>query len=117
MPVSNLITKLRSAEPPGRMVVNLDTLAMRTDPVMNFTVKNRDTLFVPKRPSSVSIVGEVLNSATVGFNPDLSVDEYIGLAGGLKDTADRDRIFIIRILKRAKNRLSELWKVYCFYYR
>ncbi len=94
-PVSNLISKLRNAEPPGRMVVNLDQLALKSDPVINFLVQNGDKLFIPKRPSSVSIVGEVLNSTTVGFDPDLTVDQYINLAGGLKDTADNDRIFII----------------------
>ncbi len=94
-PVSNLIIKLRNENPPGRMVVNLDKLALKSDPVINFTVQNGDKLFIPKRPSSVSIVGEVLNSTTVGFDPDLSVEEYIDLAGGLKDTADNDRIFVI----------------------
>ena len=95
LPVSNLISKLRSETPPGRMVVNLDQLALKSDPIINFPVQNGDKLFIPKRPSSVSIVGEVLNSATVGFDPNLSVDQYIDLAGGLKDTADNDRIFII----------------------
>jgi protein involved in polysaccharide export with SLBB domain len=37
----------------------------------------------------------VLNSATVGFDPNLSVKEYIDLAGGLNDTADKDKIFVI----------------------
>ncbi len=95
VPLSNLITKLRLEEPPGRMVVDLDTLKLKTDPIANFPVKNRDSLFIPERPSFVSIVGEVLNSTTVGFNPDLSVDEYIDLAGGLNDAADRDKIFVI----------------------
>ena len=95
VPLSNLITKLRLEEPPGRMVVDLDTLKLKTDPSANFPVKNRDSLFIPERPSFVSIVGEVLNATTVGFNPDLSVDEYIDLAGGLNDAADRDKIFVI----------------------
>jgi len=95
VPLSNLITKLRLEEPPGRMVVDLDTLKLKTDPIANFPVKNRDSLFIPERPSFVSIVGEVLNATTVGFNPDLSVDEYIDLAGGLNDAADRDKIFVI----------------------
>ena len=69
VPLSNLIAKLRLAEPPGRMVVDLDTLNLKTDPIANFSVKNRDSLFVPKRPSFVSIVGEVLNATTVGFDP------------------------------------------------
>ena len=94
-PIGNLISRLRNAEPPGRMVVNLDQLALKSDPVINFLVQNGDKLSIPKRPSSVSIVGEVLNSTTVGFDPDLTVEQYIDLAGGLKDTADNDRIFII----------------------
>ncbi len=95
LPISNLITKLRQEEPLGRMVVNLDILALQYDPIANFTVQDGDELYVPRRPSSVSIVGEVLNSASVGFNPDLSVDGYIALAGGLKDSADEDKIFVI----------------------
>ena len=95
MPISKLISKLREEKPLGRMVVNLNTLALKTDPILNFQVQDGDKLYVPKRPSSVSIVGEVLNSASVGFNPELSVDDYIDLAGGLKDSADRNKIFVI----------------------
>jgi protein involved in polysaccharide export with SLBB domain len=95
LPVSNLISKLRNEEPLGRVVVNLDRLALKSDPIINFSVQDGDTLFIPRRPSSISIVGEVLNSATVGFDPNLSVSQYISLAGGLKDTADKNRIFII----------------------
>ncbi len=96
LPISNLITKLRDEKPLGRMVVNLDLLALKSNPVDNFITQNGDELYIPKRPSSVSIVGEVLNSASVGFNPELSVDQYIALAGGLKDSADKNKIFIIQ---------------------
>ena len=95
LPISNLIRKLREEEPLGRMIVDLDTLALKSDPITNFIVQDGDELYVPKRPSSVSIVGEVLNSATVGFNPELTVDEYIDLAGGLRDSADKNKIFVI----------------------
>ena len=95
VPLSTLITKLRLEEPPGRMVVDLDTLKLKTDPIANFSVKNKDSLFIPKRPSFVSIVGEVLNATTVGFDPELTVDQYIELSGGLNDAADKDKIFVI----------------------
>jgi protein involved in polysaccharide export with SLBB domain len=95
LPISNLIRKLREEEPLGRMIVDLDTLALKSDPITNFIVQDGDELYIPKRPSSVSIVGEVLNSATVGFNPELTVDEYIDLAGGLRDSADKNKIFVI----------------------
>ena len=94
-PISSLITRLRLEEPIGRMVVNLDVLKLKTDPFANFSVQGGDTLHLPKRPNYVSIVGEVLNSTTVGFNPQLEVDNYIELAGGLSDSADPDKIFVV----------------------
>ncbi len=95
LPVSNLIARLRTEEPLGRMVVELDELSLKSDPIINFEVQHKDTLYIPKRPSSVSIVGEVLNSATVGFDPNLSIFDYIDLSGGLNDSADADKIFVI----------------------
>tara|TARA_B100000925_G_scaffold156949_1_gene117899 strand:+ start:705 stop:2504 length:1800 start_codon:yes stop_codon:yes gene_type:complete len=95
MPLSSLIERLRNEEPLGRMVVELDYLKLKTDPVVNFSVKDGDTLHVPKRPNFVSIVGEVLNTTSVSFDPSLGVDEYIELAGGLNDSADKDKIFVI----------------------
>jgi protein involved in polysaccharide export with SLBB domain len=105
VPLSSLITKLRLEEPLGRMVVDLDSLKLRTDPIANFSVKHGDSLYIPKRPSFVSIVGEVLNATTVGFNPDLTVDQYIELSGGLNDAADKDKIFVI--LPNGKSQLVQ----------
>ena len=94
-PISRLISRLRSEDPIGRMVLNLDYLSMKNSPVLNFRVQDGDELFIPKRPNSISVVGEVLYSSTLGFDPDLGVDEYIDLAGGLKDSADKEKIFVI----------------------
>ena len=94
-PITSLITKLRNADPLGRQIVNLDYLSIKTDPLLNFEVQDGDMLHVPKRPFSVSVIGEVLNGATLGFDPDLNVIDYIELAGGINETADSQRIFVI----------------------
>tara|TARA_B100000212_G_scaffold125376_1_gene94049 strand:- start:1246 stop:3033 length:1788 start_codon:yes stop_codon:yes gene_type:complete len=94
-PLSSLIDRLRKEEPLGRMIVELDYLKLKTNPVANFSVKDGDSLHIPKRPNFVSVVGEVLNTTSVGFDPGLGVDEYIELAGGLNDSADKDKIFVI----------------------
>jgi len=94
-PISRLVARLRKEEPLGRMVLNLDYLSLKNQPILNFRVQDGDELYIPKRPNSVSVVGEVLYSSTLGFDPSLSVDEYINLSGGLKDTADSERIFVI----------------------
>ena len=95
LPISQLIIKLREAEPLGREVVDLDIFALRSDPYKNFRVRGGDELFIPKRPNSVSVVGEVLSSSTLRFNPNLSIDGYIELSGGTTQQADENRIYVI----------------------
>ena len=94
-PISRLITRLRSEEPIGRMVVDLDYLSLKNKPALNFKVQDGDELYIPRRPNSISVVGEVLYGSTLSFDPAIGVNEYINLSGGLKDSADENKIFII----------------------
>ena len=68
-PITVLIKRLREEEPPGRMVVDLDSLNLKTNPNLNFQVRHNDSIYIPKRPNSISIVGEVLYSSTSSFDP------------------------------------------------
>jgi protein involved in polysaccharide export with SLBB domain len=95
LPIIKVIERLREVEPIGRVVVSLDTLDLKTDPYINFEVRDGDSIYVPKRPSSVSVVGEVLSATTIQFYPEKKVSDYIGAAGGLNSQADRDGIYII----------------------
>ena len=95
LPIMKIIERLREVEPVGRVVMSLDTLELRDDPYSNFEVRNEDRIHVPKRPSSVSIVGEVLSATTIQYFPDYKLNDYISSAGGVNNQADLDRIFII----------------------
>ncbi|MDC0980026.1 SLBB domain-containing protein [bacterium] len=95
VPIVKIIERLRQAESVGRVVTSLDTLELRADPYSNFEVRNGDRIHVPKRPSSVSVVGEVLSATTIQYFPDYKINDYISSAGGLNSQADQDRIFII----------------------
>jgi len=95
LPIMKIIERLREVEPVGRVVMSLDTLKLRDDPYSNFEVRNEDRIHVPKRPSSVSIVGEVLSATTIQYFPDYKLNDYISSAGGVNNQADLDRIFII----------------------
>tara|TARA_B100000575_G_C23117614_1_gene646290 strand:- start:301 stop:2040 length:1740 start_codon:yes stop_codon:yes gene_type:complete len=94
-PISELITRLRESEPLGRQVVDVDLMTLKTDPYANFRLQDGDKLHIPKRPYSISVVGEVLNSSTLRYKPGNSISEYISLAGGLSEQADQDKIFVI----------------------
>ena len=89
------IEKLKEVEPIGRQVIEADPLTLKTDPRLNLTLQDGDTLFVPKRPSSITVVGEVLNSASHIYKDSLTIEDYLQLSGGLTEGADRERIFVI----------------------
>ena len=94
-PISDLIRKLRDIEPVGRQVVNLDQQALQDDPYINFRVEEGDELYIPKRPFSIQVIGEVLNPSTLSYTPKYSVTDYISKAGGLSEQADEDKIFVV----------------------
>tara|TARA_Y100000996_G_scaffold396042_1_gene361785 strand:+ start:747 stop:2537 length:1791 start_codon:yes stop_codon:yes gene_type:complete len=94
-PISQLVTRLRTEEPLGRFVVDLDYLKLKTDPMKNFRVRSGDSLYIPNRPDSISVVGEVLSASTSSYSPGLNVSDYIDRSGGLNASADPRRIFVI----------------------
>ena len=93
--ISSFIKKLKAFEPIGRQEIDADLLILKTDPVMNLTMQDGDALFVPKRPISITVVGEVLNATSLTYAENLSLEDYIKMAGGMTAGADKQRIFII----------------------
>lgn len=74
----------------------------------NFLLEDGDTIFVPRKASTVTILGEVLNPNTVLHNKGYNLKKYIALAGGQKDFARTQRIYIIKangLIERRRNLL------------
>ena len=94
-PVQELIYKLREIDPIGRQVTEVNYLLLKTDPIKNFTLDDGDSLYVPKRPNSINVSGEVLNPSTHTYNPDLDTLSYIEASGGFNLNADSESIVII----------------------
>ena len=67
----------------------------QSDPKLNFTLQDGDSIHVPKRTESISVVGEVLNPVTHIYDEELSIEDYLSLSGGLTTGADLDKIFIV----------------------
>jgi len=95
MAINNFIEKLEEQEPLGRQVASIDEYSLQSDPRLDFVLQDGDAIFVPKRSTSISVVGEVLNSTTLLYRENLSIQDYIELSGGTTEGADLSRIFII----------------------
>ena len=94
-PISGLITRLRNTHPIGRLILDVDPLGLRSDPQKNILLENGDNLYIPKRPSSVSVAGEVFSPSSHTFKSSISIENYVNKAGGLRDTADISNMYII----------------------
>lgn len=86
---------LRETEPIGRVVVEADPTVLQVRPELDTVLEGGDRIFMPKRPNSVAVIGEVLNPGSLQFIPGARVDDYIDRAGGIRQSADDDRIFVI----------------------
>lgn len=93
--VRNLLADLLSVEPVGRLIMDLPKL-MAGNGANSVQLKDGDTLHVPSRINSISIMGEVQMATSYRFDPELTVDEYISRSGGTKEKADEDRIYIVK---------------------
>ena len=90
-----LAEELESVEPLGRMTVESDPDVLAVKPELDILLETGDRLFIPKRPLTVRVDGEVLSPASLQFRKDKDPGDYIREAGGFTYHADKDRAFVI----------------------
>ena len=79
----------------GRVVIQLDK-ALEGNENFNFALDPGDNLYIPRKASTVSVIGEVNASNSNMFDPRLSVKDYISLSGGFTARANKKNIYIIK---------------------
>ena len=58
-------------------------------------LKSKDEIFIPSRPTSVSVVGEVMTPGSILWSSRKNENDYINDAAGMTELAEKDNIFII----------------------
>ncbi|MEI8668040.1 SLBB domain-containing protein [Pseudoalteromonas sp. B131b] len=91
--MDKLLNDLANVEAVGRLVIDLPRIVSNQQ---NLVLQDGDTLYVPSKRDSISIIGEVNYSTSHLYQAGVSVDDYIALSGGLKERAAEDRIYIIK---------------------
>ena len=91
----NLIAQLKNATAVGRITVEADPAVLRADETQDILLESGDKIYIPKRPMSVRVAGEVLSPAALQFRSGKDPLDYIEEAGGTTYYADKDRAFVI----------------------
>ena len=81
----------------GRIALDIpeDLEELKNSPE-NIPLEDGDYIYVPPRPRYVLILGEVYNQISLPYIPGKTVEYYINLVGGLKETAKEEEIYIIK---------------------
>ncbi len=104
-----IVKQLNEVQALGRMVVEADPAVLRVRPDLDSVLEPGDRIFVPKRPNFVSVIGDVLNPGALQFFPGKRARDYLAEAGGILDTADDDRVFVVYPDGKAQPITLGLW--------
>ncbi|MFC1869454.1 SLBB domain-containing protein [Thermodesulfobacteriota bacterium] len=91
-----LIEKLKSAEPTGRMVINISEVMLMPSSDTNIELRPGDRLIIGERPDSINILGEVYNPTALLAEKERTVGYYLSLVGGPTENADKGQIYIVK---------------------
>jgi polysaccharide export outer membrane protein len=89
----NLMKRIDQSKPTGRLVAELHPDLI--NPKNDIIVLDGDTIYMPARSNTITIMGDVLNPVTVPYSSNLNIDDYITLAGGYKSSADTSKTYAI----------------------
>ena len=93
--IEESITALLSTEVIGRLIINLPRV-LNGDPSADLVLQDGDTLEIPKYNNAVTIVGEVRRAGSFVRQKSFTLNDYIELAAGMTERANKKQIYVIR---------------------
>lgn len=79
-----------------KIPLNLKKLLLEKDLSYNLELKNGDIIYIPEIEDNIYVNGEVVNPQAIKFQNNLTITQYIAMAGGYTKYADTKRVYIIR---------------------
>jgi polysaccharide export outer membrane protein len=90
------IEKLKTVRAKGRMVLELDTPEKLRGTIYDIELEEGDSLYIPSNPGSVQVVGSVYNQTAFVYDDEKGYSDYVDLAGGYTENADKKRAYILK---------------------
>jgi protein involved in polysaccharide export with SLBB domain len=91
-----LLERIRTARPTGRMVINLSEAMALPSSEFNMVLRPGDRLLVNHRPDSVNVMGEVYNPTALLFEQGKTVGDYLEMVGGPMESADSGQMYVVK---------------------
>ncbi len=89
--------KAKSRQRYGKVVVDFNALFENNQLSEDVVLKRQDIINVPEKKNYITLIGQVVNPGNIIYNPNLSVEDYIQLAGGFSWRAIEGDVRVIKV--------------------
>ncbi|MEF9427431.1 MAG: capsule biosynthesis GfcC family protein [Candidatus Mariimomonas ferrooxydans] len=91
------VESMKKIEPLGRLSVQLVHLRLLKGSEYDIELTEGDYLFIPVKNSTVNVMGAVMSRGSFIYSENLDYKDYIELAGGYSNYADRKNIYVLKV--------------------
>lgn len=88
--IQDFVRRAQAVEPDGIVVVS------RGGVVSDIRLEDGDEIVIPHKTDVVLVAGEVFMPKAVTYDPSMSLDDYLGAAGGVSNRADDKNILVAK---------------------
>jgi protein involved in polysaccharide export with SLBB domain len=103
-----LLQQLAQTPVTGRIVVSLVPWDKFKGSNSDIFLEDGDAIYIPTKPTIVSVVGEVNHSANILYKSGAEAEYYIKKAGSYTKNADMKNIFVVKVDGTANNDLKTI---------
>lgn len=93
--LQDLVSQIENQPALGRVSYIADPDYLSKYPEKDPVLQPGDRIVIPKRPSSVTVLGEVMQPGAFPVDESMSAFDYIEAAGGVTEFADSSRVIIV----------------------
>jgi protein involved in polysaccharide export with SLBB domain len=93
--LQSFVREVRNTKPLGRISITADPAVLAANPARDPLLEPGDVVYIPQRPSTVTVLGQVMQPGTFQFSSKTTASDYIELAGGYGQYADESLKFLV----------------------
>jgi polysaccharide export outer membrane protein len=93
--MQTFVTELRNQQALGRISITADPSVLASNPAQDPLLEPGDVVYIPQRPSTIAVMGQVLQPGSYPYKAGESLGDYVQRAGGYSSTADESQTLIV----------------------
>lgn len=93
--MQSFVNELRNQKAIGRIAIMADPSVLASKPELDPLLEPGDVIYIPQRPTTISVLGQVMQPGSFPYRSGMTLADYIEQAGGYAATSDESMTFVV----------------------